>query len=132
MKNLALIFLVVSCFAIVVSCTYNKKELPAPIEDPIVTPSPEPTPVVPSITYTSHVKSMMDNNCIQCHGHMGGVTLETYTQVKAQADAGRILARAINGASDPNGPMPPLSIGGLMPQTTLDTLQIWLDQGALE
>lgn len=130
MKNLGLTFVVVSCFAIVVSCTYNKKELPEPIEDPVVTPSPTPTPGVPSITYTSHVKFMMDNNCVTCHspGTIGQFPfLTNYSEVKGQADAGRVLARAINGSG--GGPMPP---SGLMPQATLDTLQMWLDQGALE
>jgi len=112
MKNLALTFIIVSCLAI--SCSYNKQEL---IVEPVF-------PAV--ITYTSHIKSMVDNNCVSCHGNLGGVTLQTYAQVKAKADAGRILARAINGSG---GPMPQ---SGLMSQTNLDTLQMWLDQGALQ
>lgn len=130
MRKIALTFSVFGLLAFVVSCSYNKKELPEPIVETEGTPNPTPNPSPsPSndITYTSHVKSYIDNNCVGCHGSSGGVTLETYTQVKAQADAGRILARAINGSG--SGPMPP---SGLMPQATLDTLQMWLDQGALE
>jgi len=104
------------------SCAYNKEQLPAP-EEVVVPPT---NPSAAAVTYTSHVKTIMDNNCIACHGSSGGVSLENYGQVKAQADAGRILARSINGAG---GPMPP---SGLMTQTTIDTLQLWLDQGALE
>jgi mono/diheme cytochrome c family protein len=131
MKKIVLTIVVASCLIAVVSCTYNKKELPEPIvidnlmPNPPPGPNPTPNPSPEAITYTSHIKSVIDNNCIICHGHMGGVTLETYAQVKAQADAGRILARAINGSG--NGPMPP---SGLMAQTTLDTLQMWLDQGS--
>ena len=48
MKNLALTFIIVSCLAI--SCSYNKQEL---IVEPVFTAV---------ITYTSHIKSMVDNN----------------------------------------------------------------------
>lgn len=126
MKNIVSTFFVASCFALIASCTYNKEEL---VVEPVqVNPqTPIPSPSAPAITYTSHVKSYIDNNCVGCHGSSGGVSLQTYAQVKAQADAGRILARAINGSG--GGPMPP---SGLMPQATLDTLQLWLDQGTLQ
>lgn len=126
MKKAIIVFSVLGLVAFVVSCTYNKEGLPEPVVDTTPDPTPTPTPSN-DITYTSHVKAYMDNNCVGCHGSSGGVSLATYSQVKAQADAGRILARAINGSG--SGPMPP---SGLMPQTTLDTLQMWLDQGALE
>jgi mono/diheme cytochrome c family protein len=101
------------------SCTSNKTELPEPeVATTVVTNT------TTEITYTSHVQDIMVVNCTGCHGGSGGVNLNTYTQVKDQADAGRILARAINGSG---GTMPP---SGLMPQATLDTLQLWLDQGA--
>ena len=116
MKNL----LAFISILLLVSCSYNKGELPIPGDDETITPY-----VGPLITYTSHVKSYIDNNCTSCHGASGGVSLGTYAEVKSQADAGKILARAINGSG--SGPMPP---SGLMPQTTLDTLQFWLDQGS--
>lgn len=132
MKNLAFTLVLLGCIAIVVSCSYNTKDLPEPISENPSNPSApadtttNPTPTT-NITYTSHIKTIIDNNCVGCHGSSGGVTLQTYTQVQTQANAGRILARAINGSG--NGPMPP---SGLMTQTTLDTLQMWLDQGALQ
>jgi hypothetical protein len=112
-------FLVFALFCSAFSCSYNKSEMPVPQET--ITNNPV-------ITFTSHVQDIM-TNCTVCH--FSGVgsqspALVTYTDVKAQADAGRILARAINASG---GPMP---TGGLMPQTTLDTLQMWLDQGALQ
>ncbi len=128
MKKAIITLSVLGILAFVVSCTYNKESLPEPITNTTSNPNPTPAPTPSNnVTYTSHVKSYIDNNCVGCHGSSGGVSLQTYAQVKAQADAGRILARAINGSG--SGPMPP---SGLMPQTTLDTLQIWLDQGALE
>ena len=126
MKKIILTFSIIGVLAFVVSCSYNKKELPAPIEE--IEDDPEPTPSN-DITYTSHVKVIMQN-CTGCHssagGSVSGINLETYAQVKAQADAGRILARAINGSPSF---MPP---SGSLNQTTLDTLQMWLDQGSLE
>jgi cytochrome c5 len=113
-KIFSLILLVFSFFA----CTYNKKELPAP-EDVVVDPN------APSITYTNFTKNVMDNNCVSCH-FSGGQTpfLTSYSEV--QSVASRIKVRAIDGSPTA---MPP---SGLMPQTTLDTLQMWLDQGALQ
>jgi len=104
------------------ACAYNTEDLPIPEDVEDVTPYTGPV-----VTYTSHVKSYIDNNCVGCHGSSGGVSLGTYAEVKSEADAGRILARAINGSG--SGPMPP---SGLMPQETLDTLQFWLDQGSPE
>ena len=103
------------------ACSYNKTELPLP-GDAVVVPN------APVITYTSHAQDIM-TNCTGCHfSGVGGQSpaLGTYIDVKNQADAGRILARAINGSG---GPMPQ---AGLMPQSTRDTLQMWLDQGALQ
>ncbi|MGB0888502.1 MAG: c-type cytochrome [Vicingaceae bacterium] len=118
MKNLVLKIIIVSSVIFVSSCSYNK-DLPEP---EVITENEENVPV----TYTDDVQAIMTNNCTGCHGGSGGVNLNTYAQVKAQADAGRLLARAINGAG---GPMPQ---GGLMPQATRDVLQAWLDQGAPE
>lgn len=133
MKKYVLTFVVAVSIVIVASCTYNKEQLPEPITENPTNPTNPTQPVdttsttIPTITYTSHIKTMIDNNCVSCHGSSGGVSLQTYTQVQTQANGGRILARAINGSG--NGPMPP---SGLMSQTNLDTLQMWLDQGALQ
>ena len=110
-------------FSLVVltSCVSNKGELPEP-KDAISNGGS----IFDGITYKLHVKQIIDNNCVDCHGSSGGVNLETYELVKQQADNGRILDRAINGQG---GPMPP---SGLLSQLTLDTLKAWLDKGALE
>ena len=107
--------------ALITSCSYNKTELPQPEDGPVVE---NPSGTV--ITYTSHVEAIMVNNCTICHGGSGNLFLNTYTQVKAIADNGKLSDRAINGLG---GPMPQ---SGLMPQATRDILQMWLDQGALE
>jgi len=100
-------------FLSLVSCAYNE-DLPEPIKKVEGV----------EITYTSHIKKIIDDNCISCHSSTGGQTpfLTTYSEVKSQADGGRIKARVIDGPSF----MPP---AGKLPQSEIDTLQLWLDQG---
>ena len=107
----------------IVSCAYNKDELPTPGD------GNSPVYTGPIITYNSHIKAYFDNDCISCHSSPGasaGVDLTTYSgsqRVQDQAAGGRILARVINGSPSF---MPQ---AGSLPQTTLDTIQFWLDQG---
>jgi uncharacterized membrane protein len=112
------------CAAMLFSCTTNKTTLPEPQVEETTTTTADTTGV--DVTYTNDVKTIMDNNCVSCHGSSGGISLVTYAQVKTQADAGRILARAITGSQ---GNMPP---SGLMDQATRDVLQNWINQGAQE
>jgi mono/diheme cytochrome c family protein len=102
------------------SCVYNKKELPEPI-------SPPQKGV--TITYTKHGKGVFDTYCINCHSSTGTGQLPfltTYQEVKLQADNGRIQARAIDNSPSA---MPP---GNPLPQDIKDTLQFWINQGALQ
>jgi hypothetical protein len=123
--NKRIIFIgAITCLALLVSCTYNKTELPKP-GDETETVTTNPTGTV--VTYTSHVQDIMVANCTSCHGGQSGLFLNSYSPVKGIADDGRLLLWAIQG-----GGSQPMPTGGLMPQTTLDTLQMWLDQGALE
>jgi len=92
---------------------------------------PQETPTVAlcdTITYTKHIKPIVDLNCAisGCHdGTNSRPLLSTYDQVKDRADAGRIKARAIDPTSSP---MPPAS------QTPLTSdqkklISCWLDNG---
>jgi len=106
------------------SCSYNKDELPEPLEEELVVN-------VPEITYTNYVKTMIDNNhCLECHISGGPAAFRdytTYSGIKVVALSGELKNRAIdnNGVSMPKG-YPAL------PQGIKDTLQMWIDQGALE
>lgn len=47
-----------------------------------------------SVTYSSNIAPLIQNNCLQCHSiaaNSGGVTLEGYTNLKAYADNGKLL-----------------------------------------
>jgi mono/diheme cytochrome c family protein len=90
-------------------------------------PDPDPDPMV-KVTYDADIKTIIDNNCIQCHGNPpnpGPTSYTTYTQVKNGVETGNILAR-INSASNP---MPQ---SGLMSQSLRDKIQQWKDDGLLE
>lgn len=105
------------------SCVYNKKE-------PLKTFETIPTSIDTSktITYTNFTQQIMSSYCVYCHSPSPiGQTpfLTNYTEVKQEADNGNIKATVIDG---PNF-MPP---SGSLPQPIKDTLQMWLDQGALE
>ncbi|MCB9359807.1 MAG: hypothetical protein H6587_10680 [Flavobacteriales bacterium] len=82
-----------------------------------------------TITYSNFTKKIIDNNCISCHSSAGlnvNPHLETYTQVKTIANNGRLKARVIDEIPTR---MPPT---GSLPQTVKDTLQLWINQGAVE
>ena len=117
MKNNICLISVFTIGILLSSCAYNKKELPAP-EENVIQGDP--------VRYTNFTKLVIDNNCIVCHSSGGGQTpfLTTYNEVAAQKT--RVVARAINNIPSI---MPPT---GALPQNIKDTLQMWLDQGALE
>lgn len=117
MKVFVPLALFVSCF-MVFSCTYNKEEQPEPFVDD--------KQQAPSITYTNYTKQVIDDNCVNCHSSSGGQTpfLSTYSQVNTQKS--RIVARAINNIPST------MPTSGPLPQTVKDTLQMWVDQGALQ
>lgn len=85
-------------------------------------------PITGPVTYQAHVKAIFNNNCISCHGGVlpqMGLSLETYAEVRAAVESGKVLARMTNVEN----PMPPT---GLLPSTTLDVIRQWRDGGYLE
>lgn len=98
------------------SCSYNKEELPVPVV----------TNTAPTVTYSNFAKSIIDNNCIGCHPSSAGLDLTSYQNVKAIVDNGSFKTRVIDG--NPTF-MPP---SGAMSQNILDSLQLWINQGAHE
>jgi len=104
------------------ACTYNKEELTVVPVDPNV----------PIITYTNAVESIIAANCVTCHSpaSLNGIGqvpfLTTFDELKTQVNNGRIEARAINNVPSAMPPGAPLS------QDIKNTLQDWINQGALE
>lgn len=87
-----------------------------------------PAPV--SITYTANVKSIIDQSCATsgCHNatsNTQNLTLETYTQVKNAFQNRNALGRM----ESTTNPMPPT---GNLPNTSIQMIKNWRDQGYLE
>jgi hypothetical protein len=87
---------------------------------------PPPT----SINYTANVKTIIDQSCATsgCHNatsNTAGLTLETYAQVKNAF----INRNALGRMESTNNPMPP---NGNLPNTSIQIIKDWRDQGYLE
>ena len=118
------IFLMSIFLFVLISCTYNKDTIPEPIEIP-------ENGVM--MTYMSHSKAIFDNKCISCHSptpippnQSQMPYLTTYQEVKTQADNGRIQARIIEEIPSV------MPVSGSLSMGVKDTIQFWLNQGALE
>ena len=82
-----------------------------------------------TISYTSQVKTIIDNNCaLSCHSarsHAGGIDLSTYDLVKAEAQKPRFM-----GSLNQTGaftPMPKKS--PKLSDSTLLVLSCWIENG---
>lgn len=80
-----------------------------------------------SVTFTKHIKPIVDANCVSCHyvGGSGPGDFTTFTDFKNYADGGRIKARVIDQLPSvmPQGGPP-------LPQAELDLIKCWLEAGA--
>jgi uncharacterized membrane protein len=112
-------------FFLILSCTKDKGKLPVEVPPP-------PVEACDTITWTKHIKKIVETKCSTapgCHtgaAPSGGVSLDTYAQVKNQADNGRIKARVIDGIPSF---MPQ---GGQLPQNEKDLIACWLGNGKKE
>jgi hypothetical protein len=106
----------------VLSCTYeNPDTLTANL------------PVVTQATYIANIKPIMDNNCVSCHAQVpingAPMPLVNYMQVKNavlnQGLINRIMLENGNGLLMPQG-------GPRMPQTVINLVQQWQQDGLLE
>ncbi|MES2543603.1 MAG: cytochrome c [Bacteroidota bacterium] len=117
-KTLAL--LSISLFTI--SCS-NDSESDLADNDPITEP----------ITYTADVKSIIDNNCLSCHGNPTSsgapMSLDTYEKVK-EAVLNRGLTDRISRADGSIGAMP---LGGpRLSQNQINKIISWASNGQPE
>ncbi|HLO74707.1 MAG TPA: c-type cytochrome [Flavobacterium sp.] len=80
------------------------------------------------VTYTTTVKSIIDNNCIVCHGNSptngAPMSLTTYENVKDAVLTRNLLDR-ISRAEGASGAMP---LGGpRLPQNDINAISEWID-----
>ncbi|MFL1011212.1 hypothetical protein [Flavisericum labens] len=129
MKTLRILFLLILC-GLLFNCSSssNDDDYNTPDPDPTPTPDPDPTPM-DEVTYDADIKSIISNNCLQCHGspttNNAPMSLTTYAQVKNNVD--NIISR-INSSTNPMPPSPnsPLSA------SEKSLIQQWKDDGLLE
>jgi hypothetical protein len=83
-----------------------------------------------NMKYATDVKPILEANCYGCHGHgsaEGGVSLETYTGVKLQADRSNLIG-AITHASG----YPPMPQGGAkLSDCNINKIKAWIARGTL-
>lgn len=107
----------------VISCSGGGDD---PVTPPVTPPTGGGGTTVTNPTYTANIKTIIDNNCISCHGPGGensAVPLLTYAQVSAKAP--EIKVRIEKPAGDPLV-MPK---GGKLSQTNIDLINKWIANG---
>lgn len=115
------IILLVSVFALLTACSSNS-------ESDLIDNN------VPStITYTNSIKSIMDTNCISCHGtnpsNGASISLTTYQNVKNAVQNNGLIDR-ISRAQGAGGMMP---LGGSrLPQSKIDEVITWKNNGYVQ
>jgi cytochrome c5 len=80
------------------------------------------TPVNSAPTYTKDVKPIMEANCTSCHSTSGG----QYPDLSNYQDVKDNCANIILRMKDTANPMPP---NGVLPASTVQTIQTWQDNG---
>ena len=105
------------------------------------TPSPEHLSLSGSassaVSYISSVQPVWDANCSGCHGTNGGLNLSSYTQLMMGGNSGAavtpgdgdnsLIIQRLRGIG---GSRMPLSAPAV-PDATIETIETWIDQGAL-
>lgn len=84
-----------------------------------------------AISYSADVRPILVNKCLNCHSanvNSGGVTMETYTQVRIQVENG-LLGCTINHEAGCSA-MP--QDAGQLPPCELKAINIWISEGALD
>jgi len=120
MKKIAIVyFLLLTFFAATFLTNCTKGFIPE---------STSPTNPGGTVTYQTHISTVISNNCISCHGGsnpQGNLLLKSYTQVRNAAENGTLIQR-INDAADP------MPTSGLLPAQTRALFDEWVQNGYLE
>ena len=115
-------FLVITSFILFTSCENSS-------ESDLI----EQTPLTENITYTEHIKSIIDANCVACHSNpaVGGasVPMTNFEEVKLVFENTDALDR-MNRQPGESGFMP--KYGTRLPQVSIDLVEQWMNEGYLE
>ena len=107
---------------IVVSCSKSNEE--------DMTTSPPASCDTVNMTYSADVVPILKAHCYSCHGngdHDGGVTLDTYDNVKDEADEGALLGTITHASGYPAMP----ENGSKLSDCNINTIRDWINRGTL-
>ena len=93
----------------------------------------EQTDPTENITYSEHIKPIIDANCVACHSNppVGGasVPMTNFEEVKLVFENTDALDR-MNRQPGQSGFMP--KYGARLPQASIDLVEQWMNEGYLE
>ena len=83
-----------------------------------------------NMKYATNVVPIIQNNCYNCHGFgaaAGGVQLDSYTRLKAQADNGALIGTITHASGYPAMPQG----GAQLSECNINIIKDWINRGAL-
>jgi len=92
------------------------------------------TSLFSQIDYETEIQTIFNNNCINCHGNSGGLTLDSFANLMAGGNSGSVInagdhSNSLLWGKINNGEMPP---NGQLSSSNVDLIAAWIDEGALE
>lgn len=124
---LGYLIIVLTVLSTMLSCSYDSEDdlVDAPIaEDPN---NGDPASL---INYNDDIKPILQSSCVGCHAspptNGAPFALVNFTQVMQRGEA---IFNAMNRQSGTPAAMPP---SGRLPQTTIDVIREWIDNGSPE
>jgi len=92
------------------------------------------TALFSQIDYETEIQTIFNNNCINCHGNSGGLTLDSFANLMAGGNSGSVInagdhSNSLLWGKINNGEMPP---NGQLSSSNVDLIAAWIDEGALE
>ena len=91
------------------------------------------------ISYKNDIQPMLNASCINCHGNKGGLSVSAYNNlmkgtsnngpvVIAKNGAGSLIVKKLQGVA--SGSRMPLEPASKWSESKIETIKIWIDQGA--
>lgn len=97
-RSSAVLLLLVMSF--ISACTKDEGKMPVVEVKTDTTKTVTQTDPCDTITYSKHIKPIVDKICLACHGDskpFAGFSLNSYDLLKAKGQSGRLAARVVNG-----------------------------------
>lgn len=85
-----------------------------------------------TISYNTHIASIIQNNCVGCHGASNpreGISLTNYAEVKAIAQTKRNGVSVLEGSVAHLSGFTPMPQGGKLDECSIRKIQLWIAQG---